>query len=374
MKKFTSLAILLMILLAANIHSQGFNYQTVLRNSSGTVESTTAVVLKFSVLQGSSTGSEVYAESHDITTNTYGIISVVVGQGTVLNGDFALIDWSNGPYYLNVDIDGEDMGTSQLNSVPYANHANMAETALTADVATTAGSATTATTATTATNADHATTSDNATSADHADTADEATNADHANTADNATTATIAGTANKAKDLEITGATSGDIIYYNGTNWVRLAKGTSGQVLTVESGVPAWKDASTGSDGPQIGDTYDDGIILEIYPDGDVLLVYNTQITQVVGPDVYAVFNYSTAQTLVPSGWSIPTLQQFSTIESRSTLLPSAVWPNLNDDLLFWTSTDYSGGGHFSYYNGFYTALGDATACRLIVVKKVPYL
>lgn len=38
--------------------------------------------------------------------------------------------------------------------------------------------------------------------------------------------------ANVATDLSISGQTAGDIIYFNGVNWVRLAKsGTSGQVL-----------------------------------------------------------------------------------------------------------------------------------------------
>lgn len=35
---------------------------------------------------------------------------------------------------------------------------------------------------------------------------------------------------------------SGDIIYNNGTNNVRLAAGSAGQVLTLASGVPAWKN------------------------------------------------------------------------------------------------------------------------------------
>lgn len=41
--------------------------------------------------------------------------------------------------------------------------------------------------------------------------------------------------------------TTGDIIYYNGTDNVRLAVGSSGQVLTVSGGNPAWAAASGGS-------------------------------------------------------------------------------------------------------------------------------
>lgn len=41
--------------------------------------------------------------------------------------------------------------------------------------------------------------------------------------------------------------TTGDTIYHNGTNNIRLAIGTAGQVLTVSGGVPVWATASGGS-------------------------------------------------------------------------------------------------------------------------------
>jgi hypothetical protein len=40
---------------------------------------------------------------------------------------------------------------------------------------------------------------------------------------------------------EITSEAVGDLVYYNGTDWVRIAAGTEGQVLTMNaSGAPAW--------------------------------------------------------------------------------------------------------------------------------------
>ena len=43
-------------------------------------------------------------------------------------------------------------------------------------------------------------------------------------------------------DWEITNQVAGDICYFDGTNWVRLAKGTAGQVLTMNAGAtaPSW--------------------------------------------------------------------------------------------------------------------------------------
>jgi len=41
-------------------------------------------------------------------------------------------------------------------------------------------------------------------------------------------------------DWEITSQATGDLIYFDGTDWVRLAKGSDGDVLTMVAGLPAW--------------------------------------------------------------------------------------------------------------------------------------
>ena len=46
---------------------------------------------------------------------------------------------------------------------------------------------------------------------------------------------------------------AGDVMYYNGTNYVRLAKGSNGQVLTLASGVPSWAADSTNVSGTSVG-------------------------------------------------------------------------------------------------------------------------
>ena len=40
-------------------------------------------------------------------------------------------------------------------------------------------------------------------------------------------------------ELFISGQTAGDVVYYNGTDWVRLPKGTASQVLKMNSGATA---------------------------------------------------------------------------------------------------------------------------------------
>jgi hypothetical protein len=47
--------------------------------------------------------------------------------------------------------------------------------------------------------------------------------------------------------LNFSGKASGDIVYYNGTNWVRLPIGSDTQVLTLASGLPTWSSAGAGA-------------------------------------------------------------------------------------------------------------------------------
>ena len=46
---------------------------------------------------------------------------------------------------------------------------------------------------------------------------------------------------------------AGDVMYYNGTNYIRLAKGSNGEVLTLASGVPSWAADSTNVTGTSVG-------------------------------------------------------------------------------------------------------------------------
>ena len=76
----------------------------------------------------------VYTEIHTPVTNANGLVSIEIGNGTIVSGDFATIDWTDGPYFIKTETDPEGgenytiTGTSQLLSVPYALHSKTAET------------------------------------------------------------------------------------------------------------------------------------------------------------------------------------------------------------------------------------------------------
>jgi len=156
---------------------QAINYQGVARNSGGSVLANQSVSLRMSILSDSALGTTVYAETHALVTDAYGLFLLQIGKGTVVTGVFNTITWGSKPQYLKVEIDpsgGSDyslLGTNQFVSVPYALHS-------------------------------------------------------------------------KSTDAISPGQNPGDMLYWNGTQWIRIPVGTNGQFLTLTGGIPSWGQAS----------------------------------------------------------------------------------------------------------------------------------
>ncbi|OYU85388.1 MAG: hypothetical protein CFE24_02480 [Flavobacterium sp. BFFFF2] len=148
------------------------SYQAVIRNSSNALVNNASVGVKMSILQSSSTGNAVYVETHNATTNDNGLVSLQIGNGSVVTGSMAAINWANGPYFIKTETDPTGgtnysiSGTSELLSVPYA----------------------------------------------------------------------LA----SGQSMPAPGNAVGDMQYWNGTAWVFLSLGTSGQILKVENNMPQW--------------------------------------------------------------------------------------------------------------------------------------
>jgi microcystin-dependent protein len=110
----------------------GFQYQAVARDLAGDPLANTAIGIRIQLHQGSAAGTVVYAETHATATSVLGLFQLEVGGGTPGIGTFAGIDWSAGPYFLEVGMDPAGgssytpMGTQQLLSVPYALYAETA--------------------------------------------------------------------------------------------------------------------------------------------------------------------------------------------------------------------------------------------------------
>jgi hypothetical protein len=107
-----------------------------LRNTSGEIVANKAVSLKISILSGSINGISVYTETHTKTTDASGLISLQIGNGTVLSGAFSAILWGNAAYFIKLEADfngGSNyvlLGKQELMSVPYALYASITDTAV----------------------------------------------------------------------------------------------------------------------------------------------------------------------------------------------------------------------------------------------------
>jgi len=121
------------ILLTASVFAQSpekMSYQAVIRNSSDFLVTNTQIGMEINIRQGSPSGTIVYTETQTPTTNANGLVSIEFGGGAGFNA----IDWSAGHYFIETKTDPTGgtsytiTGTSQLLSVPYALHAKTAET------------------------------------------------------------------------------------------------------------------------------------------------------------------------------------------------------------------------------------------------------
>jgi uncharacterized protein (TIGR02145 family) len=131
MKRFYifTIGVLLTVSLFAQQAPQSFSYQAVVRGTNNKLVTNKTVGMKISVFQGSNYSWLAYAETHVPTTNENGLLSIAIGGGTKVSGNFATIDWSKGPYFVKTDIDPTGgtnyslTSVSQLLSVPYALYA-----------------------------------------------------------------------------------------------------------------------------------------------------------------------------------------------------------------------------------------------------------
>lgn len=133
MKKLLLLPISFLICSILNAQApEGFNYSAVVRDNVGNPLTNQAVSFRFSIIRGNVTGTVAYSETHNTISDQFGQVSLIIGNGAVITGIFANIEWGSDAYFLKVELDRTggssyvEMGISQLLSVPYALYAKTA--------------------------------------------------------------------------------------------------------------------------------------------------------------------------------------------------------------------------------------------------------
>jgi len=117
---------------------QGFTYQAVARNLSGSPIVDQPLSVRIAIYSGSLNGTLVWQEEHDVMTTSLGLFTLMVGDPDARNksgmvSSFEEIDWSAGPYFLHVWVQSEgefiDMGGAPIQTVPIAQYATSAKNA-----------------------------------------------------------------------------------------------------------------------------------------------------------------------------------------------------------------------------------------------------
>jgi hypothetical protein len=110
-----------------------FKYQAVIRDTSAVLIANQSVSLRISIHEVNPGGEIAFQETHDVITNQFGMVNLMIGQGTAVFGSLSAINWGNSSKFLEIELDTaggtnyEYMGTTQLVSVPYALYAKRAE-------------------------------------------------------------------------------------------------------------------------------------------------------------------------------------------------------------------------------------------------------
>lgn len=118
---------------------QGIGYQGVATDPQGLELTNQSISVRASILSGSVNGEVQWQETHSTSTDDFGLFALTIGEGANTEGGqlagFADIPWGENTYFLQIEMDasgGDDyilMGVNQMMSVPYALHAETAESA-----------------------------------------------------------------------------------------------------------------------------------------------------------------------------------------------------------------------------------------------------
>ena len=121
MKK-TLLLIALMLCCAMTIFAQNnkISYQAVVRDTENKLVANKDVQVTVNIYNGDAT-TAAYTETQRATTNLNGLVSLLIGNGTVTDGNWGLIDWKTARIETTVTL------AMPLTAVPYAMYAEYAD-------------------------------------------------------------------------------------------------------------------------------------------------------------------------------------------------------------------------------------------------------
>ena len=119
-------------------NSNGIFFQAVARDNFSNPAKDRNIYVQSTIIQNTTTGTKVLIETHKSSTDAMGVFNITIGNGQRTGGtatSITAIDWSKGPFYLNLKIaitpfsasdnwdytkELIDMGTTSFGAVPFA--------------------------------------------------------------------------------------------------------------------------------------------------------------------------------------------------------------------------------------------------------------
>lgn len=107
---------------------QKLSYQAVVRDSHNALVTNESATVKVNI--GDAAGETTwYSESHNVTTNANGLISLMIGEGTNVSGQMKDVKWQNAAIKTTIEVGGESIeNTTLVTAIPYASYADSAKT------------------------------------------------------------------------------------------------------------------------------------------------------------------------------------------------------------------------------------------------------
>jgi len=125
MKKILLILLVLPLFICVQAQTpQGINYQAVAYDSNGLELVNQEISVRLGILLETTAAETSYTETHQVSTNDFGLFSLVISEGNTID-DFSTLNWENGAFLkveLDANLDGDYllMGINSFSSVPYS--------------------------------------------------------------------------------------------------------------------------------------------------------------------------------------------------------------------------------------------------------------
>jgi len=138
MKRFVHLSLFLFcaLLFSQNESSNGISYQGVARDAQGGILSNQPISVIFRIVDNPQGEGQLYQETHNVTTDSYGLFNLSVGSGEQEQYSYGEIQWGSYDYCglaVSIDFNNDgvyaEMGVMKMEDVPTAKWAKKSEQA-----------------------------------------------------------------------------------------------------------------------------------------------------------------------------------------------------------------------------------------------------